>query len=423
MLGPMRPKSLSVWLKWLKPAARFATKSSLGLGLALAQVLCQKAAAQENVYLTDVPDYDWYAGCFGTATGNLMGFWDRHGMSDFYTGPTAGGVAPLNSYETANRGIYSLWVSKAGRDGRPYDKLGHEDDYYVAYESVAPDPYVTAGRAEHPADCIGDFIGLNQNKWTGLGGECDGNIDGFSYNFFDATGNRRVNYTPPMSGGKVVTDIQSGIRAWSKYRGYDADVYSQLSELNPETPAGKGFTWDDLRREIKAGYPVLVFLQSPYEKSRYIGSMKKANPEIHGMLIFGYYDDGAGNRSARIRNSWGSSTWDAFRPWRFETWTPSIGNVFLPTRGFITFHPRPKLKTFTRAAGAFNLTWEGPSSEVMDESLGTTTLPHKYVVERATTLNPPNFEIVAGPTTTKQASIPMAAVPGAYFRLRIVDPQ
>ncbi len=60
-----------------------------------------------NVYLTEVPDYEWWAGCFGTATGNLMGYWDRHGFPDFYTGPTAGGVAPLTS-GGANAGIFSL---------------------------------------------------------------------------------------------------------------------------------------------------------------------------------------------------------------------------------------------------------------------------------------------------------------------------
>ncbi|MBE7503224.1 MAG: hypothetical protein HS113_23645 [Verrucomicrobiales bacterium] len=63
--------------------------------------------AANHVYLTDVPDYEWHAGCFGTATGNLMGFWDRHGFPDFYTGPTAGGEAPLTS-QPPNRGIQAL---------------------------------------------------------------------------------------------------------------------------------------------------------------------------------------------------------------------------------------------------------------------------------------------------------------------------
>src|ERR1051325_11116601 len=109
----------------------------------------------ENVGIVDVPDYSWFAGCFGTASGNLMGYWDRHGFPNFYTGPTGGGLAPLNNYG-GNVGIESLWVSKAGFDGRPADQPGHADDYWLyldqvnySYESTVPDPYVTAGRAEH----------------------------------------------------------------------------------------------------------------------------------------------------------------------------------------------------------------------------------------------------------------------------------
>src|SRR3954447_8282185 len=83
----------------------------------------------ESVLLRDVPDYSWYAGCFGTASGNLMGYWDRHGFPNFYTGPTANGLAPLDTKGT-NAGIRSLWVSQAGFDGRPIDQPGHIDDYW-----------------------------------------------------------------------------------------------------------------------------------------------------------------------------------------------------------------------------------------------------------------------------------------------------
>ena len=36
-------------------------------------------AQLEDVRIDGVPDYEWHMGCFGTATGNLMGFWDRNG--------------------------------------------------------------------------------------------------------------------------------------------------------------------------------------------------------------------------------------------------------------------------------------------------------------------------------------------------------
>src|SRR3954470_10586716 len=88
----------------------------------LAGSLCATAVftlQAQNVMINDVPDYSWYSGCFGTASGNMMGFWDRNGLSDFYTGPTAGGVAPLSTSGSANKGIRSMWASKAGFDGRP----------------------------------------------------------------------------------------------------------------------------------------------------------------------------------------------------------------------------------------------------------------------------------------------------------------
>ena len=142
--------------------------------------LSQRSLAQTtNIYLREVPDYDWYGGCFGTASANLMGYWDRHGFPDFYTGPTAGGVAPLKSCGT-NYGIRSLATSKAGLDGRSINNLGHIDDYWsryaesdcngssFSYESTDPDPYLAGGRPEHTPDCIGDFIGLSQRRWTNL---------------------------------------------------------------------------------------------------------------------------------------------------------------------------------------------------------------------------------------------------------------
>ena len=90
------------------------------------------AFASQSVQIIDTPDYAWHAGCFGTASGNLMGYWDRHGFPNFYTGPTAGGVAPLDSYG-ANVGIHSLWTSQAGLDGRPADMPGHIDDYWTFF--------------------------------------------------------------------------------------------------------------------------------------------------------------------------------------------------------------------------------------------------------------------------------------------------
>ena len=106
-----------------------------------------------------------------------------------------------------------------------------------------------------------------------LGGECDGNIDGFSFVYWDKSGEKRINYVPGPEAGLPAVDIQSGLRAWTESRGYPSEVFTQLTDFNPEVPPGKGFSFQDLKAEIDAGYPVLLFLQRSSEKSRLIRSM------------------------------------------------------------------------------------------------------------------------------------------------------
>lgn len=393
----------------------FLRPVSLALAsLALLHVSGSDSQAQQFKYLTEVPDYEWHAGCFGTATGNLAGFWDRHGMTNFYAGPTGGGLAPLRS-EPPNRGIRSLWVSQAGQDGRPSGQPGHMDDYYVTYESTAPDPYVTFGRPEHTPDCIGDFIGLSQRKWTDMNGECDGNIDAFSFVFWDKTGNRRSNYYQ-TNNNQYVPDIPSGLKEWAKSRGNDADVFSQLPSFSPEKTGPGGFTYADMKAEIDAGYPVLLFLQPPNEFSRNLGSMPKANPEIHGVMVWGYYEDpGAGlPQGIQIRTSWGSG--DGV----FENFGNNPLNILsgYRIRGVIGFHPKPKIISFTRDNGNISLAWDGPSSQLTDAFAGTTTTVHRYQVEKKTALNDPKWTPVNSPSTDRAASFPDSGA--AFYRVSIV---
>jgi len=391
---------------------RFSTPLSY-LGLML-PFLGLPARAEVSVKILDVPDYTWHAGCFGTANGNLMGFWDRNGFTNFYTGPTGGGMAPLNS-SGANASIRGMWASEAGVDGRPSDRPGHMNDYYVNYESVAADPYVTAGRAEHSPDCIGDFIGLNQKKWGSLAGECSGNIDGYSFVYWDKAGGKRVNYTPPQTSSVPVVDIQSGLRAWTRWRGYDADVFTQLTDFNPETPPGTGFTFEDLKAEINAGYPVLIFLQNFNNPSRTLQSVPNVNPEIHGMLIYGYQVGNDGEQRAYYKTSWGIS--EEYSPWTANTW-----QAFMPVRGVIGFRPKPKIVRFGRSGSKVSMAWDGPAAQVHDEVNDIITAPQLYVVEKSTTLVPGNYLPVTEPSTNRTAAIPISCCESAFFRIRLQSP-
>lgn len=372
--------------------------------------------AAVNVYLADVPDYEFHVGCFGTATGNLMGYWDRNGLPNFYTGPSGYGVAPLTSLGH-NYGIRSLWASQAGIDGRPGDKPGHVDDYYAGYGSTDDDPHVTLGRAEHEPDCLGDFIGLNQKKWKGLNGECDGNIDNYSFVYWDSSGEQRINYAPGPEAGLPARDIQSGLRAWTKYRGYAADVFTQLSDFNPAVPFGKGFSFEDLKAEIDGGYPVLMFLQDYYTKWRTLGSMERANPLIHGLLAYGYFVGDDGVPFVRYRNSFaGGDT--VLGAWSRGTQWSSIA----PLRGVICYHPRPQFTSIAQKDGYLTIQWEGPGSRLYDVQTQTHTQLHWYVVETAPVLIEEEFRAISSPSTDRRMTILADQLGTAFYRLRLVTP-
>lgn len=388
--------------------------------LAVAYFSAAQAGAAENVSLVDVPDYAWHAGCFGTAAANLIGYWDRHGLPEMYVGPTAGGEAPLTSFG-ANAGIKSLWASQAGLDGRPAGKPGHIDDYWEyfgvvsSFESTAPDPYVAAGRAEHAADCLGDFIGQSQRKFQDLNGECSGNIDGFAFTYWDKAGGKLANFQPPLVSGVAVRDIPSGLRAWSQYRGYGAGVVSQLSDFNSTVAAGRGFTFAELKAEIDAGFPVLLILQEFTEMNRSLPGLPRANPHVHAMVAYGYVvsDDGL-TQAVRYRTSWGSG--ESLAVWDAELWEAG-----LPLRGVITYRPEPKITKVERTNGQVRMEWHGPTSVMLNELDGSTRPLNRYVVERADTLSGGAFVAVTETTPLLHSSFPDAGGERAFFRVRLQE--
>ena len=370
-----------------------------------------------EVYLEEAPDYSWYAGCFGTANGNLMGFWDRSGFPNLYTGPTNGGVAPLK--DVGNLGIRSMWASAQGHDGRPSNQPGHMDDYVtsyrahspaMSYQDTGPDPYEVEGREEHEPDCIGDFIGLSQNKWQNMNGECNGNIDAYSFVYWDAAGEKRINHIPDDTSGPPV-DIQSGLRSWVEYRGYQGDVFTQLAEFNPNVPDGKGFTFEDLMAEIDAGYPVMVFLQRFDRNSRTLQGTPDVNPEIHGMFVYGYGGVDNGDPFVRFRDSWAGGV-------RRVRWGSQVWVADLPVRGIIGFRPLPKIMNFERRDGKIRLEWHAPAVELTDTTEGTTRRLHYYVVEKSVDMK--TFTPVGPPTELFEAELDDCCDGNAFYRVRLV---
>jgi hypothetical protein len=427
---PLSYKALTIvhWfanLKWLRDGVRV---------LSLLSLMILPARAEVDVYIPDVPDYEWFAGCTGTGSGIIMGYWDRHGFPNFYTGLTAGGVAPLDNRGT-NYGFRAFWASWAGMDGRATDKLGHVDDYWsfystnagFSYESPGVDPYKTANRPPHTNDCLGDFIGLSQNCWTNMNGECDGNIDSYGFVYWDKTGARRDNFIPHAQGTNAVRDIPSGWLAWTKWRGYSANVFSQLTDFNPMVTNGTGFTFSDVKREINAGYPILFYQQNFAEKSRRVQNtwssaiMTNGNPRIHAGVIFGYYEGDGGSQWVYYRSTWGDSDPDLIG-W-INLWDASIWMVDLPVRGVCGYHPLPKITSISRNTTNSTLTlkWDGPSGQLTDNLTGITTDLHYYVVERSYALGSNYVPITA--TSTLHTATFAAPNTNAFYRVKLLGNQ
>jgi hypothetical protein len=325
----------------------------------------------------------------------------------------------------ANGEIRALWASQAGVDGRPANKPGHMDDYYIDYEATGSDPFRTAGRPEHTPDCTGDFIGLSQNKWTNsnqLNNECRGNIDAYSFVFWDKTGRRRTNYYTTNTSGIYIPDIASGLKEWARWRGYDADVFTQLTDFNQERTTTNGFTYEDVRREILAGYPVLCFLQPTLQFSRTVGGVPGVNPDIHGVMIYGLYSDPASgiDKGVILRTSWGSGD-NVIETWSLSNWLglPAVAGPFA-LRGVIGFHPKPKVRTVTRGPGTITMTWDGPSAQLYDAVAGTFISVHRYAVQRATQLNPANWIYVGTTNATRSVTLPDSAGTGVFYRVVLV---
>ncbi|NCC74276.1 MAG: hypothetical protein EOM06_12880, partial [Sphingobacteriia bacterium] len=46
--------------------------------------------------IAEVPAYDWSFGCSATSASMIAAYYDRTGYENMYTGPTNGGVMPMN---------------------------------------------------------------------------------------------------------------------------------------------------------------------------------------------------------------------------------------------------------------------------------------------------------------------------------------
>ncbi|HQO09515.1 MAG TPA: hypothetical protein PLK90_05195 [Clostridiales bacterium] len=251
------------------------------------------------VKLSNIPGYSWSYGCTATSTAMWIGYYDRFGADNMYTGPENGGVQPLTNTAWTSQSSQTgtdqcaVAASKTGVDGRT--GRGHGDDYWTNYGDEATDPYYGSW-AEHDMEsgqpCTADFMGTNQwYKWS--------NSDGSTsiWNYSAPTGSRL--YDKPDEVSPPGRDGCHGMRLFIESLGYTVvQNYNQLIDeyVDPDDPgAGPvegGYTFADYKDAIDKGRPVLIHV---------VG---------HTMLGYGY-DEAYTPPRVYCRNTWSTATTDA----------------------------------------------------------------------------------------------------------------
>jgi hypothetical protein len=212
--------------------------------------------ADAGVKVLTAPAFSWYFGCSATSAAMIAGFYDRNGFPNIYTGPTNGGVIPLDnsfwpnwsdSYDTYSQ--CPLTASRAGLDGRAAP--GSIDDYWVSYGTTSADPYITYDWSQHAwGDAVGDYMKTSQSAY--------GNTDGATSFYYQQSSPAQLTCAQMESFGIQNSDGTYGRKLFYEARGYQVtDCYYQ----NTDNIVSGGFSYAQYEAEIDAGHPVMLNLQ------------------------------------------------------------------------------------------------------------------------------------------------------------------
>jgi uncharacterized repeat protein (TIGR02543 family) len=253
-----------------------------------------------------VPAFDWHLGCSAVAGSMIAAYWDRNGFDNMYTGPTDGGVMPLDNSSWGTftdiigdtYGQCPLTGSREGLDGRFYP--GTFDDYWVSYLSGIVDPFITNGWTEHEwGTAIGDYMKTSQYNYY----NDDGSTSFYYYDDGTALPCEDMEYYEIQD-----YDGAYGRKLFYEARGYSvSDCYTQgTNNIWPEY----GFTFAQYKAEIDAARPVMIHVEG------------------HTMVGVGYDDL---TQTVYLHDTWDYGTWSM--PWGGEyygmlMWGVSIVNPY-----------------------------------------------------------------------------------------------
>jgi hypothetical protein len=202
-----------------------------------------------------VPAFSWVFGCSSVSASMIGAYFDRNGLPNIYTGPTNGGVMPMDNSVwptwTDSAGVSypgnPLAASRSGSDGRT--TRGSIDDYWVAYNSAAQDPFITGGWTQHAwGDAFGDYMKTSQSGYS--------NPDGSTYFSWYTNG------TPLTCAGMESLGLAGRDGSYGRKLFYEARGISVTECYNQRTDnaiAG-GFSFANYKAQIDAGYPVILNL-------------------------------------------------------------------------------------------------------------------------------------------------------------------
>jgi hypothetical protein len=222
-----------------------------GYELERASVALPESVQEMAIKTLTVPAYNWVFGCSAVSGAMIAGYYDRNGFANMYTGPTDGGVMPLNnsSWPTWSDGYNTypnlpLAASHQGVDGRT--TRGSIDDYWVQYNSSDLDPYITNVWTQHAwGDAIGDYMKTSQSAY--------GNVDGETTFYYYPS-----SATPINCSSLPADDGTYGRKLFYEARGYTVTACYLQQTDNKITG---GFSFAQYKAEIDAGRPVMLNLE------------------------------------------------------------------------------------------------------------------------------------------------------------------
>jgi hypothetical protein len=336
--------------------------------------LARVSSVEGNQEITDVPALLWSYGCSATSASMLFGYYDRQGYSNIYTGPTNGGIFPLTnevwglSAVEPGEGETPLSASHIGIDGRTTN--GHVDDYYGGYLSKF-DPYYNNWIQHSPLDSVGDYMGTNQFiNWR--------NVDG-STTFFYNTNNLPV--SDYIAAERLrFRDGAHGMKLFAQSKGYTVTTnYNQY--IAGYGGKAAGFTYNQYKAEIDAGYPVLIQLNG------------------HSMLGVGYY----GTDQIIVHDTWDYQE-------HTMTWGGNYGGM--AQVGVTVFHLAPLTPTgsisITSSPVGASISLDGVDKQVKTPATLTQITPGTHTIKLTKLGYKPyttQVIVVAGKTATVTATL------------------